>query len=55
MKICGKCFVDFKSPHGLALTDMPIAPHNNLFGKQRGYNIPLFLRYLKTGTEILSD
>lgn len=55
MKICGKCFVGFKSPHGLAVMGMPIAPHNNPFGKQRGYNVLQFCRYLKTDTEILSD
>lgn len=35
MKIHGKCFVDFRSPQGLAVMGMPIALHKNPSGKQR--------------------
>lgn len=35
MKTHGKCFVDFRSPHGLAGMGMPIALHKNPSGKQR--------------------
>lgn len=39
MKIRGKCFVDFKSPHGLAVAGISIASHNNLFGKEKRYHV----------------
>lgn len=39
MRIWGKCSVDFKSPYGLAVIGISIASQNNLFGKQRRYNV----------------
>lgn len=39
MKICGKCF-DLKSPYRLAAIGISAASRNNLFGKQRRYDVP---------------
>lgn len=39
MKIHGKCFVDFKSPRGLAVAGISTASHNNLFGKEKRYHV----------------
>lgn len=55
MRICGKCFVDFKSSYGLAVIGISTASHNNLLVNKEGIMFHSFCRHLKLRQKILSD